>query len=169
MFKKFLLFFKRLLGRKEQPQQRERAMPDFDFSNIPDFEGSPEEALLLWQLPPSGFIKVRKLTSVDDMGQIPESVEFLKLTPTGKLQIKTTAIIHDDFGVIGNPENLKGQCVFCNRISFNTRTCGFCGQFTCELCGSEFEDKSSGKTLYLCSKHLKEAKWSANLWNDDEA
>lgn len=133
-------------------------------AGLPPVTGSTEEQFLLWQMPPAAFLKKKALTSVGADGQIPESAESMQLTAAGKVLGRVDFLVMDHFGTVGRPDELKGRCVFCQKVTFKGANCDICGLFVCPQCGAYFEQ--AGTIVYLCKQHHRAAEWNRDLWAD---
>ena len=127
---------------------------------------SPEEQLIRDSMPPSAVAESLIVTRVGSRGQIPRRSEQTELTATGAALVRTEFLCADDFGVIGRPENLRGVCAICGRVSFQGRTCAVCGLFICPGCSGPFKEGS--ETIFLCRPHLRSAKWRQRIWPQSE-
>ena len=134
-------------------------------ANLPPFNGSPEEALLLFQLPPIGKAKQRVITRIDPSGSIPDLVEEWRLTSMGKVLSRTDFMVMDDNFSIGPVQNLQGKCTFCHKIVFAGKECE-CGFFFCKGCIKQFE--AGGKVQFLCPTCYLAAEWNRNNWAKPE-
>lgn len=123
---------------------------------------SPEEMLLLLEMPPVGIIRQQQLVSASELGTIPQSSELTKLGPTGKLIVRTEAVFLDDFGQRGEPGQLAGRCQGCGRVGFQLKACEACGGKFCLGCGGTYQD---GEAIsFLCAPHLDAARRNQDLW-----
>lgn len=150
------------LGGPPDPPSPPPADLDPEVTYLPPFSGTPEEAAVLWQLPPVALIRKRVITRVDPQGQIRENAEIMRLSAAGKIVARIEFSFEDDFGVIGPAALLKGRCRGCGRASFQTSTCHRCGVLLCPACARPFDD--AGKARALCEQCHAHAEQSRHNW-----
>ncbi len=126
----------------------------------------PEEAMVIANSPPVEFQKRKVITSVGPDGQVPQTVEAVRLTPAGRVVDRLEGIFVDELGVAGDPAQLRGRCQACRRVSFAGQVCAECGMYCCPECGQVYEE--SGQTRFLCKRHLRAAKFHRDLWGTPE-
>lgn len=154
------------LGGSPPPQAAAATPEEADPASLPPLTGSPEEAFVVYQMPPAAILKGKQLAAVGAAGEVPESSEVIKLSGAGKAVRRVDFIITDHFGVVGPPDQLKGRCSKCGRVSFNGGPCSICSVFCCGECGTALAD--GGRTLFLCPSHRQAAEWNKDLWAEPE-
>jgi len=146
------------------PHSGPPSIPAVNAEQAPQSALSPEEQLLLWRGLPDAILRSKVLTMVNQAGQIPDSVEQMRLTGAGKVLSRSDFLFLDDFGSLGAPEKLAGKCAFCSRVSFRATTCEVCGKLACPDCGAAFDDPAAATTRWLCKSDHRKAEFNRSLW-----
>jgi hypothetical protein len=140
-------------------------IPDYDGSDLEEaapFAGTPEEAMILLQLPPMGVYKRRAIARVSKSGKVQGYVEEWKLTKRGKIARRTDFVLLDDQGKLGAPEQLKGQCSSCGGFIFQAQGCNGCGVLICHACARTSEGDRGEQ--YLCARCHRSAVLNKDNW-----
>ena len=167
MIARILSLLRRTLVRTRpaQPTANGPADPANNSSNpisLPRVQGSPEEELAMWDSPPVALARKGVITNVQPDGSLPETLEQIQLSPTGKVLARTNFVIKDDLGVLGKSGESPGQCQFCERYAFRAQPCGVCGLVACPGCGAPA--LIEGKPVFLCKPCDRAAKWQHDNW-----
>ena len=144
---------------RQPPQEAAPALPEV--GQTPPDDLSPEEEILLRQLPPIAKVKRHVIVPISEAGEMVELSEEIRMTRLGKVVARTEFLTMDGNNTIGHASQVKGQCTHCGRFSFQGQQC-VCGRFICQTCAVPFEDKDT--VLLLCPDCAHSANWSKETW-----
>ena len=137
-------------------------LPNYDkirCEELPSFQGGAEEAAVLLEMPPVIKVERHVIADVGKNGTLPDSVEELRLTSLGLVVARTDFVIMDDHSQLGRPEQLKGCCTSCQRMSFQGAPCQMCGGFTCPGCSTLLSESQR-----LCPRCRRIAEANRDNW-----